>query len=49
MLRIVLATSSVSHLTFNHFGILGLSEQPATLIRLSGAACLVLGVILIRI
>ena len=35
-------------LAFDHFGILGLPQQPVTLIKLVGAACLILGVVLVR-
>jgi len=35
-------------LTFDHFGLLGIPVHPATLVRLAGAAFLILGVVLIR-
>lgn len=36
-------------LAFDHFGLLGVPQHPATLVRLGGAALLVLGVVLIRL
>jgi bacterial/archaeal transporter family-2 protein len=35
-------------LAFDHFGLLGIPVQPASLVRLAGAAFLILGVVLIR-
>ena len=35
-------------LVFDHFGLLGIPQHPATLIRLAGTAFLILGVVLIR-
>jgi transporter family-2 protein len=35
-------------LAFDHFGLLGIPVHPVTLIRLAGAAFLILGVVLIR-
>jgi len=35
-------------LLMDHFGMLGLPVQPVSLVKLAGAACLILGVILIR-
>jgi transporter family-2 protein len=35
-------------LPFDHFGLLGLPQQPANAMRLGGAALLVIGVVLIR-
>ena len=48
-LALVVVGQMLGALIFDHFGILGLPEQPATLIRLAGAICLILGVVLIRI
>jgi transporter family-2 protein len=39
----------LASLAFDHFGLLGLSVQPVSLVRLAGAAFLVLGVVLIRL
>jgi bacterial/archaeal transporter family-2 protein len=36
-------------LTLDHFGLLGVPVQPATLVRMAGAGCLILGVVLIRL
>ncbi|MNR83826.1 hypothetical protein D3C72_146110 [compost metagenome] len=35
-------------LTMDHFGLLGLPVQPISLLKLAGAGCLILGVVLIR-
>jgi transporter family-2 protein len=35
-------------LTFDHFGLLGITQHVATPVRLAGAACLLIGVVLIR-
>ena len=39
----------LASLTLDHFGLLGVPVQPATLVRMAGAAFLILGVVLIRI
>ena len=36
-------------LTLDHFGLLGVPVQPATLVRMAGAGFLILGVVLIRL
>ena len=35
-------------LAFDHFGVLGIQAHPASLVRMAGAGCLILGVVLIR-
>ena len=35
-------------LVFDHFGVLGIQQHAASPIRLAGAACLILGVVLVR-
>jgi transporter family-2 protein len=35
-------------LTFDHLGLLGIPQHPATPLRLAGAACLLIGVVLVR-
>lgn len=35
-------------LVFDHFGVLGIQQHSASPIRLAGAACLILGVVLVR-
>ncbi|MGV0953740.1 MAG: DMT family transporter [Fluviibacter sp.] len=47
-LALIVVGQMLGALAFDHFGILGLPEQPATLIRLAGAGCLIFGVVLIR-
>jgi len=39
----------LASLAFDHFGLLGVPVQPAGLVRMAGAACLILGVVLIRL
>jgi transporter family-2 protein len=48
VLSLIVLGQMLGSLVFDHFGILGLHHQPISFIRLAGAACLVLGVILIR-
>ncbi len=36
-------------LTLDHFGLLGVPVQPATLVRMAGAGFLILGVVLVRL
>jgi transporter family-2 protein len=38
----------LASLAFDHFGLLGVPVQPASLVRLLGAAFLILGVVLVR-
>lgn len=47
-LALIVVGQMVSSLAFDHFGVLGIQQQPATLIRMTGAACLILGVVLIQ-
>jgi len=39
----------LASLALDHFGLLGVPVQPATLVRMAGAASLILGVVLIRL
>lgn len=45
---LIVVGQMIGSLAFDHFGVLGIQQQPATLIRMAGAACLILGVVLIR-
>lgn len=47
-LALIVVGQMIGSLAFDHFGVLGIQQQPATLIRMAGAACLILGVVLIR-
>ncbi len=47
-LALIVVGQMIGSLIFDHFGLFGLTAQPATAMRLAGAACLVLGVVLIR-
>ena len=47
-LALIVVGQMFGSLTFDHFGLLGLPQQAASPIRMAGAACLILGVVLIR-
>jgi transporter family-2 protein len=47
-IALLVAGQMLCSLAFDHFGLLGLPVQPASLIRLAGAAFLILGVVMIR-
>lgn len=47
-LALVVVGQMIGALAFDHFGLLGIPQQPATLIRAAGAGCLILGVAMIR-
>lgn len=47
-LALIVVGQMLGSLLFDHFGLLGLTQQPASPMRLAGAACLILGVVLIR-
>jgi bacterial/archaeal transporter family-2 protein len=48
VLALLVVGQMIGSIAFDHYGILGLAEQPASPIRLLGAAFLILGVVLIR-
>ncbi|PWC90368.1 DMT family transporter [Azospirillum sp. TSO5] len=48
VLALIVVGQMLGSLTFDHFGLFGLSQHPVSLTRLAGAALLILGVILIR-
>lgn len=47
-LALIVVGQMLGSLAFDHFGVLGLTQQSASPARLAGAACLILGVVLIR-
>jgi transporter family-2 protein len=47
-LALIVVGQMLGSLTFDYFGLLGLQQQPASPLRLAGAACLILGMVLIR-
>jgi bacterial/archaeal transporter family-2 protein len=47
-LALIVVGQMVSSLAFDHFGLLGIPQQPASLTRMAGAAFLILGVVLVR-
>ena len=48
VLSLIVVGQMLGSLVFDHFGLFGLPHQPVSLARLAGAACLILGVVLIR-
>lgn len=47
-IALLVAGQMFCSLAFDHFGLLGIPVQPASLVRLAGAGFLILGVILTR-
>jgi len=47
-IALLVAGQMLCSLAFDHFGLLGIPVHPASLVRLAGAAFLILGVLLIR-
>jgi transporter family-2 protein len=48
VLALIVVGQMLGSLTFDHFGLLGVPQHPASSARLAGAAFLLVGVILIR-
>lgn len=48
VLALVVVGQMVGSLMFDHFGLFGVPQHSMSLVRLAGAGCLILGVILIR-
>ena len=48
VVALIVVGQMFSSLTFDHFGLLGVPQHSATLVRISGAAFLILGAVLIR-
>jgi len=48
VLALIVVGQMLGSLAFDHFGLLGVSQHPAGLVRLAGAAFLILGVVLVR-
>ncbi|HOM15409.1 MAG TPA: DMT family transporter [Rubrivivax sp.] len=40
--------SAIASLAIDHFGLLGFAQRPVSLLRLAGAGCLLLGIVLLR-
>lgn len=49
VLALIVVGQMLGSLLFDHFGVLGLPQHPATPVRLAGALLLVLGAVLIRL
>lgn len=47
-LALIVVGQMLGSLTFDHFGLLGIQQHPASFTRLAGAAFLILGVVLVR-
>mgnify|MGYP007083470772 FL=1 len=47
-MALIVVGQMIGSLAFDHFGVLGIAPQPASLLRMAGEGCLVLGVALIR-
>jgi transporter family-2 protein len=47
-LALIVVGQMLASLTFDHFGLLGLPQHAASPVRLGGAACLIIGVVLVR-
>jgi len=47
-LALIVVGQMLGSLAFDHFGLLGLTQHSASPLRLTGAACLIVGVVLIR-
>jgi transporter family-2 protein len=47
-IALIVVGQMIGALTFDQFGLLGVPHHPISAIRLAGAACLILGVVLIR-
>jgi bacterial/archaeal transporter family-2 protein len=48
VLALVVVGQMLGSVVFDHFGLLGVPQHPANLLRLAGAALLIVGVVLIR-
>ncbi|HIH2744367.1 DMT family transporter [Burkholderia aenigmatica] len=47
-LALIVVGQMTGALAFDHFGVLGIQQHSASPIRMAGAACLILGVVLVR-
>lgn len=48
VLALIVVGQMLGSMAFDHFGLFGISPHPASLVRMAGAGCLILGVVLIR-
>ncbi len=48
-LALIVVGQMVGSLVFDHFGLFGIQQQPASVVRIGGAVLLILGVVLIRL
>jgi transporter family-2 protein len=49
VVALIVVGQMVGSLAFDHFGFLGVPEQPVSLVRIAGAAFLIIGVVLVRL
>jgi transporter family-2 protein len=49
VLALIVVGQMLGALTFDHFGLLGLPQHGVSPVRLASAACLIIGVVLVRI
>ena len=49
VLALIVVGQMLGSLAFDHFGLLGLPQHPASPIRLAGAALLIFGAVLVRL
>jgi transporter family-2 protein len=49
VVALIVVGQMIGSVTFDHFGLLGVPQHSATLVRIAGAAFLVLGAVLIRL
>lgn len=48
VLALIVVGQMLGSMAFDHFGLFGIPQHPASLVRMAGAGCLILGVVLIR-
>jgi transporter family-2 protein len=49
LVALIVVGQMLASLVFDHFGLLGVPVHPASVVRIAGAACLLLGAVLIRL
>ncbi|MDZ5456724.1 DMT family transporter [Azohydromonas lata] len=48
VLALIVVGQMLGSMAFDHFGLFGMPQHPASLVRMAGAGCLILGVVLVR-
>jgi transporter family-2 protein len=49
VVALIVVGQMLTSLAFDHFGLLGVPVRPASAVRIAGAACLLVGAVLIRV